>query len=59
MSVIDNINMLLMLLSYVASRVGKFTPEDKVHLLEFISYVAQNPEANSKDLLTTYMRRLT
>lgn len=59
MSVVDNINMLLMLLSYVASRAGTFTTEDKVQLLEFISYVAQNPEANSKDLLRTYTQRLT
>jgi hypothetical protein len=59
MSVIGNINVLLMLLSYVASRTGTFTTEDKVRLLEFISHVAQNPDANSKDLLQTYMQRLT
>lgn len=50
--------MLLMLMSYVAQRAGTFTIEDKIKLLEFISFVAQNPDVSSKQIVTTYMRRL-
>lgn len=59
MSIVDNINLLLVLLCYVAKRAGTFSIEDKVRLLEFISYVAQNPDANSEEILRTYMQRLT
>ncbi len=51
--------MILMLMSYVAQRTGTFTIEDKIKLLEFISFVAQNPDVSSKEIVTTYMRRLT
>lgn len=59
MNVIDNINMLMLLMSYVIKRAGTFTIEEKTKLLEFISFVAQNPDVSSKEILTTYTQRLT
>jgi len=41
--IVYNIYILLMLLSYVMRRVGTFTMEDKVRMLEFVSKMAQNP----------------
>ncbi len=38
-----NIYMLLMFLSYVLRRAGTFSMEDKVKMIEFLSYMALNP----------------
>jgi hypothetical protein len=36
--------MLMMLLSYVMRRAGTFTMEEKIKMLEFINYMAINPD---------------
>jgi hypothetical protein len=59
MSISENIYILLLLMSYVIKKAGTFSMKEKIKMIEFISHVAQNPDANSKDLLQTYMQRLT
>jgi hypothetical protein len=41
--IVYNIYILMMLLAYVMRRAGTFTMEEKVKMLEFIGYMALNP----------------
>jgi len=44
--IVVNVYVLLMFLSYVMRRTGTFSLEEKVKMIEFLSYMATNP--NSK-----------
>jgi len=52
MSIVNNVYTLMMLLLYVMRRAGTFTMEEKVRMIEFVSYMAENP--NSEVNLQTY-----
>jgi hypothetical protein len=41
--IVLNVYVLLMFLSYVMRRAGTFSMEDKVNMIEFLSYMALNP----------------
>ncbi len=38
-----NVYVLMMFLAYVMRRAGTFSMEDKVNMIEFLSYMALNP----------------
>ena len=41
--IVNNIYTLLMFLAYVMRRAGTFSMEEKVNMIEFLSYMALNP----------------
>jgi hypothetical protein len=41
--IVNNIYTLLMFLAYVMRRAGTFSMEEKVEMIEFLSYMALNP----------------
>src|SRR5210317_158103 len=41
--IVHNIYVLMMLLAYVMRRAGTFTIEEKVRMLDFVNYMALNP----------------
>ena len=41
--IVNNIYTLLMFLAYVMRRAGTFSMEEKVKMIEFLSYMALNP----------------
>ena len=41
--IVLNVYVLLMFLSYVMRRAGTFSMEEKVKMIEFLSYMALNP----------------
>lgn len=49
--IVYNIYILMMLMSYVMRRVGTFSMEEKVRMLEFINTMALNPEIEIVHLL--------
>lgn len=43
--IVVNVYVLLMFLSYVMRRTGTFSLEEKVKMIEFLSYMATNPNS--------------
>lgn len=41
-----NVYILFVFMAYVMRRVGTFSLEDKVKMVEFLAHMAQNPEDN-------------
>ena len=42
--IVINVYILMMFLSYVVRRAGTFSMEEKVKMIEFLSYMALNPD---------------
>jgi hypothetical protein len=44
-AIAKNTYLLLVFMAYVMRRAGTFSMEDKVKMIEFLAYMAQNPDA--------------
>ena len=44
-----NVYILMMFLAYVMRRAGTFSMEDKVKMIEFLSYMAANPDSRIEE----------
>jgi hypothetical protein len=51
--IVNNIYTLLMFLAYVMRRAGTFSLEEKVEMIEFLSYMALNPNKVSLPFLSS------
>jgi hypothetical protein len=50
--IVNNIYTLLMFLAYVMRRAGTFSIQEKVEMIEFLSYMALNPNKVSLPFLS-------
>ena len=51
--IVTNIYTLLMFLAYVMRRAGTFSMQEKVEMIEFLSYMALNPNKVSLPFLSS------
>ena len=54
-----NVYVLMMFLAYVMRRAGTFSIEDKVRMIEFLSYMALNPNRVVNDQNSSSSKSLT
>jgi hypothetical protein len=50
--IVVNVYILFLFLAYVMRRAGTFSMEEKVHMIEFLGYMAHNPDKRVCDILT-------